>query len=294
MRRIAEYKSACHLGWFPFAALRKMDGNSYAEFRSGEAVETDAPQAPKRGRGRPPGSRNKVSRDARELLAKHGDGAIATVCRLASGKAIYGPPGADGKRHKIQPTLDQRIAAAKIVIDRLVPTLKATELSGSIARRDVSNIDRVKAVYNLLAKLNLTVVPGRVTAEEKHTLSLAEGEVAQLEAEADGRPWPGWRYANDPRGRDDAAAARREPVATEADAPAEATPAPQHFAIVSKATSRVVSVKSGAHDPSSWRYSADAYEVCEAGPDVRVGWERRGDQFLSPEEVRAEQCGVAA
>jgi len=99
--------------------------------KTGALAETDPPgvgTSPRRP-GRPKGSPNKVSRDARDLLAKHGPDAIKMLCKLAAGQAIYRGTGDDKRR--LEPTLDQSIAAAKVVVDRLVPTLKAVEMTGN-------------------------------------------------------------------------------------------------------------------------------------------------------------------
>lgn len=123
-----------------------------------EAVSETVSDAPvpgmKRGRGRPPGSRNKVGRSAKELLDLHGKGAIETLCAVAAGHVVYGPPDDAGKRQKIMPTLDQRISAAKTVLDRLVPTLKASEVSAAVTTTSTDTHDQTTLAAVLLNVLH--------------------------------------------------------------------------------------------------------------------------------------------
>lgn len=125
----------------------------------------------RRGRGRPPGSRNKTSKSAKELLDKHGKGAIETLCAIAAGHVVYSPPDDDGKRVKLSPTLTERLMAAKIIADKLLPNLKFAEVSAELdshVRTDgdvePSTRDLGKAILSILGK----GVPegGRVTVEE--------------------------------------------------------------------------------------------------------------------------------
>jgi len=99
-----------------------------------------APAEEKRGRGRPKGSRNKVSSDARRLIAEHGLGAVKTLCKIAAGQTIYAAPDGSGKRERIVPSLDQRISAARVVLDRLVPSLKASEVTADVRSTSMTDV----------------------------------------------------------------------------------------------------------------------------------------------------------
>src|SRR5687768_6649378 len=90
----------------------------------------------KRRRGRPLGAKNKYGHDARELIARSGHGAVETLLRVASGRALYSAPGEDGKRQKIIPNLDQRLFAARTILDRLVPVLKSSEVTSTVTNLD--------------------------------------------------------------------------------------------------------------------------------------------------------------
>jgi hypothetical protein len=83
----------------------------------------------KRRRGRPKGSPNKVSRDAKALLANHAPPAIRALCKIAAGTPVK-VAGPNGTRRVLVPDVDQMLVAARIVADRLIPALKATEVGG--------------------------------------------------------------------------------------------------------------------------------------------------------------------
>lgn len=133
---------------------------------SNTEAEPISPATEKRGRGRPKGSRNKVGRDARALLAADGLGAVKTLLTIASGHRLLSAPDASGARQVVVPTLDQRIAAARTVLDRLVPALKATEISGgldnqlSVASEPAhSTFDIAKALLSVLNSAAPTQLP---------------------------------------------------------------------------------------------------------------------------------------
>lgn len=77
--------------------------------------------------GRPKGARNKVGRDARELLARDGLPAIKALCNIAAGRAVYRTLKSGKGREKVVPELADMIAAQKAILSRLVPELKATD-----------------------------------------------------------------------------------------------------------------------------------------------------------------------
>lgn len=87
-------------------------------------------QAEKRRPGRPKGSRNKLNADARGLLAKNGLAGVRALCAIAAGRPIWRPREADGRREKLTPDLDHMLTAQKAILNCLVPSLKATEITG--------------------------------------------------------------------------------------------------------------------------------------------------------------------
>ena len=84
---------------------------------------------PKSRRGRPPGSKNKFSASSREVLEKFGPAVAEAICKFALGKPIT-RVNAKGQREKISPNIDQMQTSQKMVVERLVAAVKATELTG--------------------------------------------------------------------------------------------------------------------------------------------------------------------
>jgi hypothetical protein len=86
------------------------------------------PSKPRSKGGRPKNSKNRVSADAKALLLEHGMAGLRALCNFAAGRAVYRPIKG-GARERLVPDVDQMISAQKVIVDRLVPSLKAQELS---------------------------------------------------------------------------------------------------------------------------------------------------------------------
>jgi hypothetical protein len=118
-----------------------------------EPIGEDIP-APKRKPGRPKGSQNRVSRDAKELLAAGAPAALHRLLKIAAGRTLYGSPGPGRKRTAEQPSIDQQIAAIRIVADRLLPVLKASEVSTDLTltsdKPAYSDVDLAKVLVGIL------------------------------------------------------------------------------------------------------------------------------------------------
>ncbi len=98
---------------------------------------------PKRGRGRakgmprPPGAGrkkgtpNKVNQVTRSYITKEG-APIRVLCQIASGKKMKAAaePGSP-KQAKIFPTLAERLRAAETLARKIVPDVKAVEVTGA-------------------------------------------------------------------------------------------------------------------------------------------------------------------
>jgi hypothetical protein len=147
------------------------------------AIENNVIELPdlKRGRGRPKGSKNRVSKDARELIAQRGKGAIAALCRLAEGKAIF-RLGPGGVRERLSPDLDQCLVAQRIVVDKLLPSLKTSEVAsvtatfnGDDPNNPVSARDTAKAILTTLG----SAVSAREVIETALERTAARGEAEQ-------------------------------------------------------------------------------------------------------------------
>jgi hypothetical protein len=98
--------------------------------QDGAEESPPAPAARTRRGGRPKGSKNRVSATARELLAKDGLAGIKALCSIAAGRAIFRVLKG-GARERIVPELRDMLEAQRAILSRLVPELKATELTGA-------------------------------------------------------------------------------------------------------------------------------------------------------------------
>lgn len=97
-----------------------------------EAVtSTVADEKPHKKLGRPKGAKNKFSSDARALLARHGPAAIRQLCKIAAGQCVSRWPAGGGAREQLTPSIRDMLTAQQIIIDRMVPTLRSSELTGA-------------------------------------------------------------------------------------------------------------------------------------------------------------------
>jgi hypothetical protein len=173
--------------------MLKLVGNSEDDDNEATGSNTGSVEKTSK-RGRPKGSKNKVSADARELLAQHGLAGVRALCAIAAGMAIYRPREADGRREKLVPDLGQMLTAQKAILDRLVPSLKATELTGADGKdlipaaepQDHRQISR--AILQVLGSAVLTDDAAEAFAEDtiprgKHefTAALLPDEVDMLD-----------------------------------------------------------------------------------------------------------------
>ena len=91
--------------------------------------EPRSPLPAKRGRGRPPGTPNKVTRDVRELIMDKGR-PVEFLCDVLRGRRTrIGPQAGPGQPAYAYPSFAERMRAAEILIDKIVPDRK--ELSGN-------------------------------------------------------------------------------------------------------------------------------------------------------------------
>jgi len=84
--------------------------------------------------GRAKGTPNKATSLSRDYIVRRG-APIAFLCSVVRGTAIEAAPEPGArKREKVVPTLDQRIAAAKVLAAKVLPDMKAIEHSGDPAQ----------------------------------------------------------------------------------------------------------------------------------------------------------------
>lgn len=82
-----------------------------------------SPKVP--GSGRPPGGKNKVARDLREVILTRGK-PLELLCDISRGVKIrVGPQAGPGEPQYTYPTMQERAAAARILVDKLIPAAAA-------------------------------------------------------------------------------------------------------------------------------------------------------------------------
>ena len=88
------------------------------------------PGYPKSG-GRKPGSKNVVPSELRRFINQKGR-PLELLAAISSGRKITaGDPDEPGKKIRVYPSLGERVAAARVLMNKLIPDLRATEISGS-------------------------------------------------------------------------------------------------------------------------------------------------------------------
>jgi hypothetical protein len=97
--------------------------------------------------GRQKGTPNKTSLATRERILREAD-PIGFLISISKGKPVkVGPASGDGagkKEAKGYPSLDQRMQAAVTLAKKIMPDLKAVEVSGELGVKHESWLDRLK------------------------------------------------------------------------------------------------------------------------------------------------------
>ena len=83
--------------------------------------------------GRKPGTPNKSTQLGRDFIIKRG-APIETLCKISKGEKIQAAAdtASASKRKGIFPTVDQRLAAARILAGKIVPDMKSIEHAGPL------------------------------------------------------------------------------------------------------------------------------------------------------------------
>jgi len=121
--------------------------------------DTDSAPEPPKKRGRKAGVQNKFTVEMKELIQQRGK-PVELLCDVARGVKIrIGPQAGPGEPKYAYPSLSERTAAAKILIGKLVPDMKVTEVTGADGERlvpgsseDKSDLDTARAIAFLLNK----------------------------------------------------------------------------------------------------------------------------------------------
>jgi hypothetical protein len=82
------------------------------------------------GSGRKPGTGNKISHDLKEVILARGK-PLELLCDISRGVRVrVGPQAGPSEPQYTYPTLQERASAAKILLDKLMPTASSTEITG--------------------------------------------------------------------------------------------------------------------------------------------------------------------
>ncbi len=149
-----------------------------AEIGNGQVTPPDEPLPRKRGRprglpktgGRKKGTKNWTHPEIRdELLSR--SGAIDVLADIVSGKPLYaGQSGSVGKAGWRYPSIQQRIQALQILLAKVIPDLKAQELTGAEGEPlipEPSGPVDTRQLARVILKLLSEAVPGGSLKFEK-------------------------------------------------------------------------------------------------------------------------------
>jgi hypothetical protein len=149
-----------------------------AETGNGQVTPPDEPLPRKRGRpkglpktgGRKKGQRNWTHPEIRDALLDK-SGAIDVLADIVAGKQLYaGQSGSVGKAGWRYPTLQQRLQALQILLAKVVPDLKAQELTGAegepLIPAPSDPVDK-RQLARVILKLLSDAVPGGSVKFEK-------------------------------------------------------------------------------------------------------------------------------
>ena len=82
------------------------------------------------GSGRKPGQVNKITKDIKEIIMKRGK-PLELLCDVVRGKKIrVGPQAGPGEPEFVYPSLADRLIAARTLLGKIAPDMKATEITG--------------------------------------------------------------------------------------------------------------------------------------------------------------------
>lgn len=126
------------------ACIEATDADGVSDTRSGtlestrdvaEVVEIPAgrrgrPKGYPRTGGRQKGTPNKLTADLKEQILARGK-PVELLCNVARGLRVRTGPQAGPATKWVYPELSERLAAAKILIGKVIPDLKGQEISGA-------------------------------------------------------------------------------------------------------------------------------------------------------------------
>lgn len=146
--------------------------------QSGEKRPVGRPRGlPKTG-GRPKGAKNRLPEEFRRFIDQRGR-PLELLAAIARGnKVTAADPSDPTTKTRIYPSLAERTVAARALLDRLLPALKATELSGpgggpvQVDGRELSDFEAARRIAFILAsglhaQRPASAAPAALSAPEK-------------------------------------------------------------------------------------------------------------------------------
>jgi hypothetical protein len=154
-------------------AEHPMSSDNVPEFPEADVLEKRRPGRQKglgkvKGSGRKPGQPNKITKDIKETIMKRGK-PLELLCDVVRGKKIrVGPQAGPGEPKYVYPTLQDRVSAARVLIGKVAPDMKATELSGpdgaAVAIKTDSGLD---PAIELARRFSFIIAAGEAATDER-------------------------------------------------------------------------------------------------------------------------------
>lgn len=142
------------------------------------------PGGPKTG-GRKKGTKNKITTDVKATILERGK-PLELLCDIARGRKIrVGPQAGPAEPEFIYRTRDQRTSAARILLAKIVPDLKAQEITGAEGKPLISLTHReeLMTTFDLARRVAFTLSSGLKAEDKLRTTPPPEiGVVPELQA----------------------------------------------------------------------------------------------------------------
>lgn len=116
--------------------------------------------------GRGPGTPNKVTAATRERIESEAD-PIGFLASIMLGEPIKAAPVKDGESQvETYPTVDQRVSAARILADKLVPNAKSKPIT-----LQLPTLSKAEDLPGAIAALLADLAAGRITPDDATTVA---------------------------------------------------------------------------------------------------------------------------
>jgi hypothetical protein len=157
----------------------------------GDAVTVPEELLPKRGPGRPAGSKNKDRVSSIERINREGDPLGFRLKALKRGYVMAAPTEGAKVREKIYLTADEMLRLAGALEDKILPRLRSIEVTGDGIGNTNTLINVMDSLDERTLKNLITVLQPQAAAHQAQLPNAIEHEPADTNV-AHLRP-PGWR-----------------------------------------------------------------------------------------------------